>query len=108
FCQQEVNSQPARLARFSAQSNLALIPVIVTGKSGRHVSGLQKEVFQIEENDRIRSVSVFEEMKTGKPTATAKTGESDSYTNFVEERDHPWRLTAILLDMINTPSLKQL
>jgi hypothetical protein len=39
-------------------------PVTVTDKSGKHVSGLQKEAFHIEENGNVCSISVFEETKT--------------------------------------------
>lgn len=96
------------LARLTARADLVLVPVIVTDKSGKHVSGLRKEAFRLEENGNLRSVSVFEEDKTEKPVARGKTAPLEGYANFVAGDDHPRRLTAILLDMVNTPSMRQL
>lgn len=96
------------LTKLTTRASLVLVPVIVTDRSGHHVPGLQKERFHIEENGNDRSVSVFEELKTGKLAPRRKPGAFEDYSNFVVEDDHPWRRTAILLDMINTPSLRQL
>jgi len=50
---------PAReLVKLTARSDLVLVPVIVTDKSGKHVSGLQKEAFRIEEDGIVRSISI--------------------------------------------------
>ncbi|MFZ0773905.1 MAG: VWA domain-containing protein [Candidatus Sulfotelmatobacter sp.] len=100
--------QPQELAKLTARTDLVLVPVVVTDKSGKHVSGLQKEVFRIEENGSARSISVFEETKTEKLAAGGKHASVDGYSNFVPGDGHPWRLTTIVLDMINTPWMRQL
>jgi VWFA-related protein len=99
--------QPQDLAKLIARADLVLVPVIVTDKSGKHVSGLQKEAFRIEENGNVRSVSVLEEAKTEKLVAR-EDATSDGYSNFLPGDERPWRLTAIVLDMINTPWMRQL
>jgi len=95
------------LTKLKVSSDLVLIPVIVTDKSGKPVAGLQKETFTVEENGKARAVSVFEEMKTeslaGLPRETALEG----YSNFSPGNGHPWRVTIVVLDMINTPSMRQ-
>jgi hypothetical protein len=48
---------PQELAKLTARTNLVLVPVIVTDKSGKHVSGLQKDAFRIEENGSVRDNS---------------------------------------------------
>jgi VWFA-related protein len=96
------------LAELTARTNLVLVPVIVTNKSGEHVSGLQKEAFRIEENGKLRSVSVFEETKTEKLVAAHKDATLEGYSNFVPGDEHPWRVTMVVLDMINTPWMRQL
>ena len=52
------------LTKLKVSSDLVLIPVIVTDKSGKPVAGLQKETFTVEENGKARAVSVFEEMNS--------------------------------------------
>jgi len=99
---------PQELTKLTARADLVLVPVIVRDKSGKHVSGLQKDAFRIEENGNLRSVSVFEESRTEKLVARAKAASSEGYSNFVAGGDHPLRMTAILLDMINTPWMRQL
>ncbi len=96
------------LTKLTARADLVLVPVIVTDKAGKHVSGLRKDAFRIEVNGNLRSVSVFEEDKTEKLVARAEAAPSPTHSNFVAGDDRPWRLTAILLDMVNTPSMRQL
>lgn len=93
--------------KVTARSDLVLVPVVVTDKAGKPVSGLQKDAFRIEENGSDRSISVFEEKKTDMLAPHGKMTPTETYSNFVAGDDHPWRLTAVLLDMINTPSLRQ-
>ncbi len=127
FGQQDVNQQPPQsspqtapavsenravlpaqeLAKLSARTDLILVPVIVTDKSGKHVSGLQKESFRLEENGNVRNISVFEETKTETLVVPTKNIKVDGYSNFVPGDERPWRLTAVVLDMINTPWMRQ-
>jgi VWFA-related protein len=107
----EPENPPARppegLARLTTRADLVLVPVIVTDKSGKHVSGLKKDAFRIEENSSVRDVSVFEETQTEKMIPRGKTTPQEGYSNFVAGDERPWRLTAVLLDMINTPWMRQ-
>jgi VWFA-related protein len=99
---------PQELAKLTARTDLVLVPLIVTDRSGKHVSGLPKEAFHIEENGIVRNVSVFEETETEKLVAHGKDTTLDGYSNFVPGEEHLWRLTAIVLDTINTPWMRQL
>lgn len=128
FGQQDVNRQPSQsatqttpavpenriapqsqdLAKLVARTDLVLVPVIVTDKTGKHVSGLQKEAFRIEENGNVRGVSVFEEAKTEKLVARKDTTSDDHFNFLLPGDEHPWRLTSVVLDMINTPWMRQL
>jgi VWFA-related protein len=101
-------SSPQELAKLTARTDLVLVPVIVNDKSGKHVSGLQKDAFRLEENGNVRSVSLFEETETEKLVARRKATTLDDYSNFVPGDKHLWRLTAIVLDTINTPWIRQL
>jgi VWFA-related protein len=98
---------PPELAKLTARTDLVLVPVVVTDKSGKHVSGLQKDLFHIEENGNARSITVFDETKTEKLVARGKDSRQEGYSNFAAGDEHPWRITAIVLDMINTPWMRQ-
>jgi len=99
---------PQELAKLTARADLVLVPVVVTDKSGKHVSGLQKEVFRLEENGSLRTIFIFEEIKTEKLVAHKKDPRLEGYANFVRGDEHAWRLTTIVLDMINRPWMRQL
>ena len=99
---------PQELAKLTARTDLVLLPVIVADRSGKHVSGLQKDAFRVEENGNVRSVSVFEETETEKLVARRRDAILDGYSNFVPGEEHLWRLTAVVLDTINTPWMRQL
>lgn len=99
-------SQSQELAKLSTRTDLVLVPVLVTS-AGKHVPGLPKDAFRIEENGKVRSISVFEEVTTEKLPAHAKEDPSDVHSNFFPREEQPWRLTAVVLDMINTPAMRQ-
>lgn len=44
---------PQELAKLTARTDFVLVPIIVTDKSGMHVSVLPKEAFRTEENGSI-------------------------------------------------------
>ncbi|HXY24443.1 MAG TPA: VWA domain-containing protein [Candidatus Acidoferrum sp.] len=96
-----------RQQKISVRTGLVLVPVIVTDKSGKPVSGLTKDAFHLEENGKSRSLSFFEETQTQKLTAFPS-GSSPATTsaNFLPHDDR-LRLTIVLLDMLNTPWLRQ-
>jgi VWFA-related protein len=100
-------SAAQELAKLTAHSDLVLIPVVVTDKSGKHVSGLQKDAFQIEEDGKVRGISVFEEIKTEKAASPAKDRTSEGHSNFLLGNDHAWRITLIVLDLVNSPWMRQ-
>ena len=45
--------------KFVSKSQLVLVPVVVTGKKGEHVSGLSRDAFKIEEHGKVRAATDF-------------------------------------------------
>lgn len=90
----------------SVRTDFVLVPVIVTDKSGNPVLGLSKDAFRLEENGKPRTVSFFEETQTQKLTMFPRQSSSAS-ANFLPHDDH-LRLTVLVIDMVNTPWLRQL
>jgi VWFA-related protein len=94
-------------ATLSTRSDLVLVPVIVTDKSGNPVTGLAKDAFRIEENGKLRAFSLFEETQAEKLGARPKELKTDTYSNFLAYDQRSLRITSIVLDMLNTPWLRQ-
>jgi len=94
------------LGKVLTRTDLVLVPVVVT-KSGKHVSALQRVAFRIEENGQVRPVSVFEEVNAEKLTVSHSDAKVEGYSNFLPGQDQTWRFTGVVLDMINTPWMRQ-
>ena len=96
------------VTKFTSRAQLVLVPVMVTGKNGEHVSGLGREAFRIEEHGKVRAATVFEEVKTVAADPKAKPAvamEGRSNFNYADAKN--WRMTVVVLDMLNTPFLYQ-
>jgi VWFA-related protein len=94
-------------AKVTTRADLVLVPVIVTDKSGHHVAGLAKDAFSIEENGKAQSVSIFEEVRTEKGAGPASGKTWQGHSNFAIQDPHTSRITIVVLDMINTPWMRQ-
>ncbi len=92
---------------FTSRTELVQVPVVVTDKSGQHVSGLKKEDFELQENGQSTTIASFEEVKTltGRPSHPAP--QRGVYTNELSNDSTPKRMTIFALDLINTPYLDQ-
>ncbi len=86
------------------RTELVLVPVVVTDKSGAHVSGLGLKDFEVREDGKLQQVTLFEEVVArGRSERLYNSGE---YTNHVDDQAAR-RVTIILLDLLNTPYLSQ-
>ena len=91
----------------SVRSDFVLVPVTVTDKSDKPVLGLTKDAFHLEENGKLRALTFFEETQTQKLMAFPSSSPPTTFANFLPNGDR-LRLTIVLLDMLNTPWLRQL
>ena len=101
-------SSVQKLTKLTLRSDLVLVPVIVTDKSGKPRSGLQKDSFSVEENGKPQSIFIFEEMKTESLPVGPTVADREGYSNFTPGTDRAWRINIVVLDLINTPSMRQL
>jgi VWFA-related protein len=99
---QEDNSE----VKFTAKTELVLVPAIVTDKSGNHINGLTKEDFTVLENGAERQIAIFEEVQS-KPGRLAHPADTNEFSNFVAGERSTSRITIIVLDFINTPFMAQ-
>ncbi len=100
---------PSRMApKFTSKSQLVLVPVVVMGKDGQHISGLKRDAFRIEEHGKTREATIFEEIKTVAPDANSRRAPAvEGHSNFNYADAQNWRMTVVVLDMLNTPFLSQ-
>src|SRR5215472_2551953 len=48
--------------KFSVSTHLVLVPVIVTDKQGKHVTGLKAEDFEVKEDGSVQKISRLDEL----------------------------------------------
>ena len=104
----EVKAAAAPAPKFTSSSQLVLVPVVVTGKNGDHVGGLTREAFRIEEHGKVREATIFEEVATIAPVAKERTAvAAEGHSNFSFGDAQNWRMTIVVMDVLNTPYLSQ-
>ncbi|HJW99332.1 MAG TPA: VWA domain-containing protein [Terriglobales bacterium] len=85
---------------FTAGSNFVQVPVIVQ-RSGKHVSGLKKDLFVLRQDGKEQIIATFEEIRGGESGRGAQT-----QTQFGNQAAQvPQQITVIALDTVNTPTL---
>jgi VWFA-related protein len=95
-------------SKITVRSQLVLVPVVVTGKDGAHIGGLSRDSFTIEEHGKARVATIFEEVKTVAPDAKSRPAVTiEGRSNFSLGNVRNWRMTIVVLDMLNTPYLSQ-
>jgi VWFA-related protein len=92
--------------KFTARTELVLIPTLVTDKSGNHISGLKKEDFRVLENGAEQKIATFEEI-TSDAQRLSRPRNPNEFSNSLASGPSARRMTLIVLDLINTPFLDQ-
>ena len=96
-----------RPLKFTARAHYILVPVIVTDKDGKHVSGLTKDAFQILENGKEQIVASVDEAQTIAVPVQAVPASPNEFSNAITVDGGARRINVIALDLINTPFLDQ-
>ncbi len=86
--------------KFTARTELVLIPVVVMDRTGAQVSDLTKDDFTLLEDGRHKEIAFFEHVTTSAGLAKRASGQQNEFSNAVE--GGPNRLTIIVLDTLNT------
>jgi len=104
---QNVPDKQAPAPTLKTKVRLVTVDVVVTNNKGELVPGLKKEDFEIFEDGKPQSVSVFEEHKGVPPTQIKLPPMPPNvYTNFPVTQTAD-SVNIILLDALNTPSADQ-
>jgi len=89
---------------FKSRTGLVLVPVLVN-KGGKHLGGLTKADFTLLENGVARPIAAFEEVTVSSVARPQQRTSPGIFSN-VLGTDQP-QVTAIVLDLLNMPYLKQ-
>jgi VWFA-related protein len=92
--------------KFSARTELVLIPTLVTDKSGNHITGLKKEDFTVLENGAEQKIATFEEI-TSDPHRLSRPKNPNEFSNSMAGETSSRRITLLMLDLINTRFVDQ-
>jgi VWFA-related protein len=90
-----------------SRADLVLVPVVVRDKEGKHVTGLSKDAFQLEENGKPQTLSLFEELQAPDAGSTPSAELDRGYSNLPFDNTSQLRLTIIVLDLLNTHVLQR-
>lgn len=105
--QQAAQDNKAPIPTLKTRVRLVLVDVVVSNSKGEPVSGLKKEDFEVSEDGKPQTVSVFEEHRGAPPTQIKLPPMPQGvYTNFPLTRTAD-SVNIILLDALNTPSSDQ-
>ena len=92
--------------KFTARTELVLIPTLVTDKSGNHITGLKKEDFTVLENGAEQKIATFEEI-TSDPHRLSRPKNPNEFSNSMAGETSSRRITLLMLDLINTRFVDQ-
>jgi VWFA-related protein len=90
-----------------SRTDLVLVPVVVRDKKGKHIAGLTKDAFHLEEKGKDQTISLFEEVQAPPNNPTPIPARGQDFTNLPFDNTHDLRLTILLLDLLNTSELQR-
>src|SRR6516164_6412285 len=77
--------------KFTAGTNVVLVPVVATDKRGNHIPGLTAADFEVKQDGKEQKITSFEEISSEATQAQPMTGSPRSFTNQVVAQ-HPKKL----------------
>jgi VWFA-related protein len=95
------------LLTFTSKPTYVLVPVVVTNKEGKAVTGLKTDDFQVQENGKDQKLASIEEIKPSATPLSLAAVPGNEITNQTSVDTTPRRLVIIALDLVNTPFLDQ-
>jgi len=95
-------AQPNPTTTLKSRSELVVVPVVVTDKSGNHVSGLTKEDFTLQENGVEQKISFFDEVATDAQRVARPQPPNHTFSNILPEQPSVRRITVTIIDLLNT------
>lgn len=90
------------ITTFKSGTDLVLVPVVVRDRKGKHIAGLSKDMFRLEENGKPQTISLFEEVQAPGAESAPAPALDRGYSNLPFETASQVPLAIIVLDLLNT------
>ena len=100
------SQEPAPTITIYSKTELVYVPIVVRDKDGKHVPGLTREQFTVQQDGKEQKISVFEEISGPRKKQNSISVEDGFVTN-VTPAISDRQLTVIVLDLMNTPVIRQ-
>ncbi|HMK30096.1 MAG TPA: VWA domain-containing protein [Terriglobales bacterium] len=85
---------------FTATSEVILVPVVVRDKTGKHITGLGKGDFSVNENGKPQTVAFFQEVQSQTVIKPVKVNAGE-LSNQLSADTGPQKVTIIAIDAVN-------
>jgi VWFA-related protein len=92
---------------FKSSSNLVLVPTVVRDHHGKHLAGLTKDQFLLEENGKPQTISFFEEVHASEGDSTPYPSPELGYSNLPFDNASRQSLVIIVLDLLSTKPIQR-
>jgi VWFA-related protein len=92
---------------FRSQTELVLVPTVVTDGSRHPLAGLRKEDFTLLQDGKKQSIAVFEEVNSAPSLIQRAANSQGAVTNKFIDSSQPKQVTIIVLDLMRTPFVDQ-
>ncbi|MGA8541101.1 MAG: VWA domain-containing protein [Terriglobales bacterium] len=106
FAEPKDKDKESSEVKFTARAELVLVPVLVTDKSGNHITGLKQEDFTVLENGAQQKIATFEEI-TSDAHRIPRLQKPNEFSNSAASGPSARRITLMVLDLLNTRFMDQ-
>jgi VWFA-related protein len=103
----EAQAPIADVPTFKSSSNLVLVPTVVRDRQGKHLAGLSKDVFRLDENGKQQTISFFEEVHPSEGDSTPYPSPELGYSNLPFDNTSRQSLVIIALDLLSTKAIQR-
>jgi VWFA-related protein len=86
---------------FRSRSESVLVPVVVLSKHNQHVSGVQKDAFELLEDGKEQTIASLEEVQPRNDAAEASKKKYEGYSNLRLDPAYQPQVTILVLDFFN-------
>src|SRR5271168_4180247 len=97
----------ADVPTFKSSSNLVLVPTVVRDRQGKHLAGLTRDMFRLEENGKPQTISLFEEVHASEGDSPPYPSPELGYSNLPFDNASQQSLVIIVLDLLSTKPIQR-
>jgi VWFA-related protein len=105
FAQSTQGAAGGQAATIKVETTLVMIPTVATDKSGKRISDLKEEDFEVLREGKVQKIGLFRHVETKAEVMKPAAAPTNAVTNVVESS--PGRLTIFVIDFLNSTLTEQ-